>query len=210
MDFTVGKPTHDPVRKYYQLTLGSPPVFVCEGLAVDLSGIRFEGNNLEKLHTFIDTFLEKASSYFSKALDKQLFIERLAHEYSTGDYELEETPLKQVSWIPVRILFYPTRYEIHWRVAGVETVSRPPAPSPGTQIQEAEIENLSYKDPPRRMLSSQSSQKRTRQKIRQARIRSAFAKLHLERMIEKYYSRYGHFDGLSDADSELSSEGGGE
>jgi hypothetical protein len=202
MEFTVGKPTHDSVNKYYQLMITSPPVFVCEGADIDISGMRFVGEAQEKLDTFIELFLGKASSYFSKPLEKELFVQRLIHRYSTGDYEVEHVTIKQLSWIPVRILFYPTRYEIHWRVAGVEAIS----PSPGTQIQEADIESISLKDPPRRMLSPQSSQKRTRQKIRQARIRCGFAKLHLERMIEKYYSRYGHFDGLSDADSELSSE----
>lgn len=205
MEFTVGKPTHDSIHKYYQLMIDSPPVFTSEGTEIDISGIRFEGDTMQKLDTFINTFLQKASSYFSKPLDKELFVQRLAHQYSTGEHELEHVRVKQLSWIPVRILFYPTRYEIHWRLAGFEAM--PPPPPPGTQIQEADIEDISAKDPPRRMLSSQSSQKRTRQKIRQARIRCGFAKLHLERMIEKYYSRYGHFDGLSDADSELSSEG---
>jgi hypothetical protein len=205
MEFTVGKPTHDSVNKYYQLLITSPPVFTCE--ASDSSGVhmRFVGENSDKLDMFIYTFLEKASSYFSKPLDKDLFLQRLVHEYSTGEYDIGAVAVKQFSWIPVRILFYPTRYEIHWRLAGFEVIAQ--SPSPGTEIQEADIQNTSTKDPPRRMLSPQSSQKRTRQKIRQARIRCAFAKLHLERMIERYYSRYGHFDGLSDADSELSSEG---
>jgi hypothetical protein len=152
---------------------------------------------------FVDRFLQNASSYFSKPLDKQLFLERLAHRYSTGDHEVRAALIKQVSWIPVRILFYPARYEVHWLLTGVEATV---VPSPGTQIQETDIEELSPNDPPTRMLSSESAQKRTRQKIRQARIRCGFAKLHLEHMIEKYYRRYGNFDGLSDVDSELSSE----
>jgi hypothetical protein len=201
MEFTVAKPTHDPVNKYYQLLINSPPVFTCDG--ADLSGIVFTGATADRLDLFIDRFLGNASSYFSKPLDKNLFLERLAHKYSTGDYEATAALIQQVSWIPVRILFYPARYEIHWLLTGVEAAV---VPSPGTQIQEADIDELSPTDPPRRMLSSESAQKRTRQKIRQARIRCGFAKLHLEHMIEKYYRRYGNFDGLSDADSELSSE----
>ena len=204
MEFTVAKPTHDPVHKYYQLMISSSPVFICDG--GDLSGIEFTGDVADRLDTFVTHFLEKASSYFSKPLEKKLFLDRLAHQYSTGDYEARGGPIKRVSWIPVRILFYPTRYEIHWRIAGVEATR----PSPGTEIQEADVEDISSKDPPRRMLSSESAQKRTRQKIRQARIRCAFAKLHLERRIERYYIRYGDFDGLRDSDSELSSEEGEE
>ena len=201
MEFTVAKPTHDPVNRYYQLLIISPPVFICKG--GDLSGMTFTEDIADTLDMFIDKFLENASSYFSKPLEKSLFIERLAHKYSTGDYENTAAVIKQVSWIPVRVLFYPARYEIHWLLTGVEAGIVPP---PGTPIQEADIEELSLTDPPRRMLSSESAQKRTRQKIRQARIRCGFAKLHLEHMIEKYYRRYGNFDGLSDADSELSSE----
>jgi len=201
MEFTVAKPTHDSVNNYYQLLIKSPPVFTCDGS--DLSGIPFTGTNAHRLDMFIDRFLENASSYFSKPLDKRLFLDRLAHTYSTGDYEVKAIPIKHVTWIPVRILFYPARYEIQWLLTGVEAAV---VPSPGTQIQETDIEEFSTDDPPRRMLSSESAQKRTRQKIRQARIRCGFAKLRLEHMIEKYYRRYGDFDGLSDADSELSSE----
>lgn len=202
MDFTVAKPAHDSINKYYQLAIQSPPVFICD--SSDISGIDFTGASADTLDIFINNFLQKASSYFSKPLDKDLFLQRLIHRYSTGEHQLEGVSIKQLSWIPVRILFYPTRYEIHWLLAGFEAMSA----SPGTQIQEADIENISLQDPPRRMLSSESAQKRTRQKIRQARIRCGFAKLHLERLIERYYARYGHFDGLSDADSELSSDGG--
>ena len=201
MEFTVAKPTHDSVNKYYELLINSPPVFTCEG--GDISEISFTGDIAYKLDTFINNFLYKASSYFSKPLDKELFLGRLAHRYSTGEHEVEGKRIKGVSWIPVRILFYPTRYEIHWLLSGFEPVL---LPSPGTQIQETDIENISMNEPPTRMLSPESAQKRTRRKIRQARIRCGYAKLHLEHLIEKYYRRYGHFDGLNDADSELSSE----
>jgi hypothetical protein len=198
MEFTVTKPTQDPIHKYYQLLIGSPPVFVCEG--GDMSGITFTGDNVARFDMFIDSFLSKASSYFSKPLEKTLFLQRVAYHYSTGDYEgSDPAQIQQISWIPVRILFYPARYEIHWRVASVELIP------PGTMLQEADVEEISSKEPPRRMMPPESIQRITRQKIRQARIRCAFAKLNLERLIERYYSKYGHFDGLSDADSELSS-----
>jgi hypothetical protein len=37
-------------------------------------------------------------------------------------------------------------------------------------------------------------------------MRIGFAKLALEKRIEKYYKKYGNFEGLDNADSELSSE----
>jgi hypothetical protein len=200
MEFTVEKPAYDSVNVCHQLTINSPPVFLCEG--GDLSGIVFTGSLGEQLRSFVQGFLEKASSFFSKPLNIGLFQDRLVHHYSLGEHELAGVAVKQLSWIPARILFYPTRYEIRWRLLAFETVDS----SPGTTIQEAEIGTFSSRQAPRRMLPPESAQGQIRKKIRQARIRCAFAKLHLERMIEKYYSKYGKFDGLG-ADSELSSGG---
>jgi hypothetical protein len=201
MEFTVEKPAYDSVNGCHQLTINSPPVFVCEG--GDLSGMTFTEGLGEQLRTFVQGFLQKASSFFSKPLNLGLFQDRLAHHYSLGEHELAGVAVKQLSWIPARILFFPTRYEIRWRLLGFEKVEV----SPGTTIQEAEIEAISAKPPPRRMRPAATVQHDIRQKIRQARIRCAFAKLQLERMIEKYYAKYGSLDGLGAANSELSSEG---
>jgi hypothetical protein len=199
MEFTVEKPAYDTVNACHQLTILSPPVFVDKG--GDISGMVFEGSLAEQLQQFIQRFLGKASVFFSKPLSHPLFMERLVHHYSLGDHELTG-PVAQLSWIPARILFYPTRYEIRWRLLAFENI----VSSPGTTIQEAEIATFSSRQAPRRRLHPESVQWEIRKKIRQARIRCAFAKLHLDRMIEKYYSKYGKFDGLG-VDSELSSEG---
>ena len=198
-EFTVEAPVYDSVNKYHQLTITSPPVFVQQGS--DLSGINFTGELSEQLDEFIKTFLQKASSFFSKPLNRELFMNRLAHNYSIGDQEVAGKSIKQLSWIPARILFYATRYEIRWRLLAFEPVG----PPPGTTLEETDVQTFSARRPPRRMLPPESAQRVTRQKIRQARIRCAFAKLHLERLIERYYSKYGNFDGLNGLDSELSS-----
>ncbi len=202
MNFTVESPTYDTINKFYTLKIESPPAFIQEGPA-DMSGMTFDGPLREQFDEFVSEFLLKASSYFSKPLERAVFLERVAHSYSTGDYEGTDVSLGKLTWIPARILFYPSRYEIRWILTAIE----PLAPAPGTMIQETEIEAVSFEDPPRRMLPPESVQKRTRKKIRETRIRLAFAKLHLEQMTEKYYVKYGHFDGLGVADSELSSEG---
>jgi hypothetical protein len=202
MEFTVSKPTHDTVNKYYKLAIISPPVFITEGEGLTAKEIEFVGDNSHKLDEFIDVFLEKASQYFSKSLDKSLFLQRLSHKYSTGEDSLDGKSIKKILWIPAYVLFYMTNYEIHWRLEGFEAVNT----SPGTALQESDIQDISKEEPPKHMLPPESIQKRVRQKIRGARIRCGFAKLHLERLIEKYYSRYGHFDGLNGNDSELSSD----
>lgn len=198
-EFTVEAPVYDSINKYHQLTITSPPVFVQQGS--DLSGLTFTGELAEQLDEFIKTFLQKASSFFSKPLNRELFMNRLAHNYSIGDQEVTGKSIKQLSWIPARILFYPTRYEIRWRLLAFEPVG----PPPGTTLEETDVQTFSARRPPRRMLPPESAQREIRKKIRQARIRCAFAKLHLERLTEKYYSRYGNFDGLNGIDSELSS-----
>jgi hypothetical protein len=198
MEFTVEKPAYDTVNGCHQLTILSPPVFVQK--ATDVSGMVFDGALGQQLQQFIQRFLAKSSVFFSKALSESLFMERLVHHYSLGEHEVVGPT--QLSWIPARVLFYPTRYEIRWRLLAFENTDS----SPGTTIQEAEIGTFSSRRAPRRMLPPESVQGEIRKKIRQARIRCAFAKLHLERMIERYYSKYGKFDGLG-ADSELSSEG---
>lgn len=204
MEFTVEKPVYDSVNKCHQLVIVSPPVFVQKG--GDLSGMVFKngiGEQSEQFEQFVQMFLDKASSYFSKPLNRALFMDRVVHIYSIGEHEVDGQSIKQISWIPARVLFYPTRYEIRWRLLAFEKIDS----SPGTTIQEAEIETFSSRPPPRRMLHPVAAQQQIRQKIRQARIRCAFAKLNLERLTEKYYSKYGNFDGLGNADSELSSAG---
>jgi len=200
MEFTVDKPAYDTQNGCHQLTIRDPPVFVQKG--GDLSGMLFEGEMARQLDRFIGQFLEKASTFFSKPLSRPLFMDRLVHKYSLGEHEVAGS-VKQLSWIPARILFYPVRYEIRWRLLTFEKTD----PSPGTTIQEVDIERVSPRLAPRRMLPPESAQHHIRRKIRQARIRCAFAKLQLERMTEKYYSKYGNFDGLRRGDSELSSEG---
>ena len=202
MEFEVSKPTHDSVNKYYKLQIISPPVFHCEGRQFDSSGTYFTGENYFKLDIFVSRFLEKASSYFSKALDKELFLKRLSHKYSTGEHDILGATIKEMTWTPVHVLFYLTQYEIHWRLMGFETVKSPP----GALLEETDVQEISKEEPPRHMLSSDSIQKRVRKKIRKARIRCGYAKLHLERLIDKYYTKYGRLDGLSKEDSELSSE----
>lgn len=200
MEFTVDKPLYDTINKYYVLKIVSPPVFTTEG--PETTKIVFEGELKARLDEFIDSFLEKASSYFSKPLDRAMFIQRIAHEYSTGEHELRNVSVQEVSWIPARILFYPNRYEIRWIISEFQ-VAPPP---PGSILQEADIDTVSAEDPPRRMLPADSVSRIARKKIRQARMRIGFAKLALEKRIEKYYKKYGNFEGLDNADSELSSE----
>ena len=196
MPFEIGAPVHDPDRKCYEVGIENAPVFIVT--TGDISKIVFEGEVQEKLVLFVDEFLNKASPHFSKPLEKTLFFQRVLHTYSTDDWEDLSPGGKIVSWIPAHVLFDPSRYELHWRIRSIEKVPLPP----GTEIVEADIDII----PPDTRPPKQPPQERIRQKIRQARLRVALARVHLEQITEKYYARYGNFDGLSDAESELSSD----
>jgi len=193
MSFHVEPPSHDTQKKCYEVLIRNGPVF--ERRVVPFTPT-FEADDKQRFDEFISEFLKLASPYFSKPLDKTIFLQRITHCHSTDDLS-GETILRAV-WIPAKVLFYPSIYEIHWTL---------------TQLEEKEIDTSGIEidmvpsDKVRAApILSQSEQKRIRQKIRQSRLKCAVARMHLERLTEKYYRKYGGFDGLSDADSELSSD----
>lgn len=193
MSFHVGLPIYDGDKKCHVLKIDDAPAF--KGVLKPPYEIIFEGN--EEFLGFVTEFLKQASPYFSKALDKDVFMQRIRHAYST-DEEISNERLRGVSWIPAQVLFYPSRYEIQWILGGIEREEEKVAPS-GTDLVEADI-------PSSERPLTQNEQKRIRQKVRQARLKCALARLHLERLTERYYAKYGNFDGLNSSDSELSSE----
>lgn len=191
MPFHVSLPIYDSVKKCHVLSIDEAPAF--KGVLVPPYEIVFDDN--EPFMEFVTEFLKQASPYFSKPLDSNVFIQRIRHSYST-DEEISNENLRGISWIPARVLFYPSRYEFQWVLGEIDR-EEPNVGSPGTDLVEADISE-------RRL--SQSEQKRIRQKIRQARLKCGLARLQLERLTERYYTKYGGFDGLDGSDSELSSE----
>jgi len=194
MAFRVGTPVYNTELKCHELPIDNAPSF--EGTVVYPFHIDFTEFG-SKLSAFVDEFLSKASSYFSKPLDPTLFFQRVVHSYSTGE-DLSGLQLKSISWIPARVLFYPTRYEIRWVIGEFEEQELAVS---GILVESAVPDK---KSAPR--IVPESAQKRIRQKIRQARLKAALARLQVEQMTEKYYAKYGGFDGFSEADSELSSD----
>lgn len=184
---------YDNEKKCHVLKIDEGPFF--KGFAPDYQPI-FEGELQAAFIDFVGGFLKQASPYFSKPLDQDIFIQRIRHIYSTDESLLKER-LQSISWIPAQVLFYPSRYEFHWIIGEIEKETV--IISPGTDLIEAEIQ------PSDRPLT-QSEQRRIRQRVRQARLKCALARLYLERLTEKYYTKYGNFDGLNGSDSELSSE----
>jgi len=183
-------PLYDSDKKCHILTIDDGRV--CIGVEAPAYEPVVDANFM----AFVTEFLKQSSPYFSKGLDQELFLQRMCHSYSTDE---DLSGASSVSWIPARVLFYPSRYEIQWLLVEIKRIT---AISPGTDIIETDIITS---DRPVKEIGP-SAQRRIRQKVRQARLKCALARLHLERLTEHYYTKYGNFDGMSGSDSELSSD----
>jgi hypothetical protein len=201
MTLHVGTPVYNSQKKCHELTLTDGPAF--EGASESPYQIDFTTKK-DMLDTFIEQLLASTSPHFSKPLEPALFFQRLVHSYSTED-DLSEMVIKSIYWIPASVAFYPTRYEIQWKPLDFEVGVKEVSAAPGNGLLETDV--LPSDRPAREVkVIHESAHKRLRQKIRQARLKCALARLQVERMTEKYYSKYGTFDGFSESDSELSSD----
>jgi hypothetical protein len=189
MTFTISKPVFNSNDKSYKITINDyTPVIVCTNKPLELHFTSTEMK--EYLNIFVNEFIQKASPYFSKPLEPQLFYARLSHTTNTDDYDSnpDTTMTYSVSWMPICVLFSPTVYKIEWRLISLEPFEEK---YPGATVVPDDEED-------------KIRAKKMRIKVRRARLRCALARLHVEKLAESYYTRYGNFDGLSD--SELSSE----
>ncbi len=204
MSFEVEKPAHDIQKKCYRLSIGNGPVFK-GGLTYPFE-IDFEDESNAQYMAFVSEFLKKASPFFSKELAPSIFFQRVVHTYSALE-DLSGGAFTTITWIPAYVLFYSTRYEIHWSLFNFQRVNERAHPGSEVGIGLVEV-NIVSSDRVQRFAKALplSAQKLLRQKVRQARVKCALARLRLEQITEKYYARYGNFDGFSDEDSELSTE----
>ena len=201
MTLQVGSPTYNTEKKCHEIVITDGPSV--EGTGEYPYQIDFIKNK-DILDKFIKELLISTSPYFSRPLEPTLFFQRLVHSYSTDD-DLSGVTIKSIYWIPASVVFYPSRYEIQWRPLDFELGDNEASSAPGIGLVETDV--LPPDKPAMEVKAiPEHAQKRLRQKIRQARLKCALARLHVERMTEKYYSKYGTFDGFSDSDSELSSD----
>jgi hypothetical protein len=184
-----------------------------------------------KLDTFVTVFLTHSARFFSKPLEKSVFYSRLSHEWHTEAVDID--PKKRIlraTWIPDRIYFYTNRYELHWFLSSDVEIEPDPTIPPGFLEQDFIGEELpavqgGMGELPDQLPSlletieaeaipfsashtseEKAAREKERQRIRQARLRSALARLKAEQLAERYYKRYRTFEGLDDSDSELSED----
>jgi hypothetical protein len=228
--FTIHPPVHDPVKQCFTIKVVNPPIFT----TVDMT---------PEFIAFINAFLSMASRYFSRPLDQALFLKRLVNIFSETEEAKEAEEAEEsadgggseestrIRWFPDKILFYKTRYEIHWlplyvqeketvedkHIDTLETaVTLPSETNPGLDVTKEDVVTTAVVDsslvemapaapsPPALKGGESAKRERERQKIRQARLRASLARLRAEKLAERYYKRYGGFDEIEDSDSDLS------
>lgn len=179
----------------------------------------------ESVNAIMSEFLEKAARYFSKALDLAHFQKRVTHIWQK-DISVSLQPSDNIQfctyWIPDRVLFYATRYEICWKLQSIQPIIADAV----LAILERGAQSVAAADPPvvkevgdeeiplKEVNAAKEEKKMAKQVIRHARLRIALAQLRAERLAEKYFKKYGTFDSPQEdgegSDSDLSIDSDGE
>ena len=225
MSLQVLPPQYDASNKSFTFTFKNAPKI--EDLTSDISMLHISEDDLTEV--FIREFIQQASRHFSKPLELSNFYKRLGYKWITEEVEIEKVlgmgEMFRATWIPARMIFYTTRYEIHFSLAEVEAVIVPSTIPPGfldelgvpgeevhtTKLPELPellpIAEIKQESIPFGEITPEEKAKRevARKHIRQARLRASLAQLKAEKLAERYYKRYGNFE-VDSSESELSSQ----
>lgn len=229
MSLQVCSPQYDASNRSYTFTFKNAPRI--EDLTSDISMLHISEDDLTEV--FIKEFIQQASNHFSKPLELSNFYKRLSYKWITEEVEIEKVlgmgEMFRATWIPARMIFYTTRYEIHFSLVEVKAVIVPSTIPPGfldelgvpgeelyTNATETKLPELPELLPiaeikqdsiPFGEITPEEKAKRevARKHIRQARLRASLAQLKAEKLAERYYKRYGNFE-VDSSESELSSQ----
>jgi hypothetical protein len=171
----------------------------------------------EEVNATIVAFLESASRYFSSSLDTEIFKKRLEHVWeNTGELSALSAGECQVTWNPAEVVMYPSVYKVVWNLADIQQ----PIANPGeasTVFEELpvlmEVDSESIPVSSDAAAAPMTEKERAMQKVRQARLRLAIAKLRAEKLAMRYFKKYGTLlDATGDSDtgdeSDLEAAGG--
>jgi hypothetical protein len=225
MSFQVLPPQFEADKKRYIFTFRNAPKI--EVTTSDPSKLDVTEEDLTEL--FVKEFLGQASKYFSRPLEPAVFYKRVEYKWQTEEVELTKIlstgETFRATWVPARIIFYTSRYELYFSLAELEPVVVPSAIPPGfldelgvpgeevyeiapeTELPELPIADITQEIIPYAEITPEEKAKRetARKHIRQARLRVTLAQLRAEKMAERYFKRYGNFE-MDSSESELSSE----
>lgn len=189
-----------------------------------------------KVEEFVENFLTKTIQYFTTPLRKDLFLNRLRHEYVNTLFNLKDDNWYINIWTVVSIEIKNKEYIFHWETKELKP-STPLIPADFcnnstpdvvlTQMNKTEDSNLrtvtilntiesplvQIGDLPLSDFQDSSqekfvNQKEDKQRVREARLKVTLARLKAEREVQKYYSRYGEKANEYSDNSDLTSESG--
>lgn len=206
-------------------------VFV--GPEMDLSGIELPVMDARVLDTIVHKFVDQTKQWFTTPLGTESLKQRLRHVVS-ATLKPEQEGWYEAVWRPSTLKIKRSQFQLYWTLTEWKASSpkisaefcmgsaTPRAQSPVQPPTQEELRTIHIQDtlvpvgdlplsdlPPLSFYAEpDTDQKRQeiRQKIREARLRVALAKLKAERMEYKYYERYGEMPAESENSSDLSSD----
>jgi hypothetical protein len=218
-------PVYDQALKGHVISFKEPVLFVTELESIDGSTpVDVSGNPV--FEGIVREFLSSSARYFSRPLEYEQFQRRATHTWLAEQgvlFRPASGVIYKVEWQLERVIFYANRYEAIWRMQAVQpvvvaaacTAAPPPAaieaetlPSPVPKGVEVETATIPFRT------ATAEEREKLKRSIRHARLRIALAQLRAERLAEKYYRRYGSWDGAdgeeegSDSDLSVDSVGG--
>jgi len=143
--------------------------------------------------------------WFSSPIFSSQFLKQVIHNWNYNSilpptyFEEGQTITVRQIWCPEKIHMLHGKITIHWKLIKCEYNTSPV--SSGRE----EIHEIPYSTEIEPFEIKLSLRSKLKQKIRQARIKTATAKWKLTKLTEMYYTKYGTLEGI-DKDSELSSE----
>lgn len=233
MDFS--SPQFDSAKSMYRIMIISEEVLESEPFYLDISGqpTITEPDVSEFVSLFVKDFIKKdaEAKWFASRLKEASIVKKLKHSFTLDDASLpSENGWYTAYWRPHSLEIYSTGFQLCWDVKEYTSApaqissrfiafSEPPTPRPESPNDEQEeLRQLTihttndlvplYDIPYATENTAIDFEKQEHDKrvLQEARLRLALAKLKSERLIEKYYRKYGEVP--EDEFSDLSEDEG--
>jgi hypothetical protein len=175
-------------------------------------------SNIKELHTFVKTFLEFASSYFSKPYTTEAIIRHMNHKlHNTNTDEGEDG--QEVIFTPIEIVIYNGRFTLVWNVEykvlkieipDLDEKERAEEVKGGAGKNSTDDGLEQIEDIENKMVDSEelilkdSSRQYERKRVKEAQLKAKLAIYKAERVTQGYLEKYG--EEVSDSEWESSDE----
>ena len=186
------------------------------------------------LNNFITILILEGKHWFASPIKESIFLKKLKHtfyNYNKPNYSGNV----QYSWTPYLLEVSPRSFDLYWKASIEEMndtvipinylefsneltepkalrtviIQNESSPSEDQLIENDEIPFRASDIFDKSLEYEISSRAIIKKKVREARLKAAFATMKAERLAEKYFRRYGNQCDLDDNESELSFDSGG-